>query len=133
MLTATDERAEKFLKTLDDRLHYQIKGEYCRKTVWSDHYHDRKMLTVETERMLATVESEGLVLSPVNTAMGFAVGFMVVNPSTKKPVLMFTEQQLPKGYDFRRLSRSFMSERNINLAQACGLPEIINDRDHYDY
>lgn len=48
------------------------------------------------------------------------------------PVLTFLERQLPEGNSFETLCPVFMTERNCNLAELCGLPEITNSRKSYE-
>ncbi|PIN81342.1 hypothetical protein COV13_01535 [Candidatus Woesearchaeota archaeon CG10_big_fil_rev_8_21_14_0_10_32_9] len=97
-----------------------------------DTYTDASMTTREIQGVLKAVEKSDFVFYPINTAMGFAVGFQIANPDTNEALLTFKESQLPRNYDFKRLSEYFMQPKNIERAKSLGI-SFVNDRSHYDY
>lgn len=127
-----------FLLQLDKKLHSTKKSTFTPNMrghpieVSIDTYTGESMTAKEIQGVLKAVERGDFVLYPINTAMGFAVGFRVENPDTREALLTFKESQLPKNYDFNRLSEYFMKPENIERAKSLGV-SIINDRSHYDY
>ena len=127
-----------FLLQLDKKLHGtkqstvtpNISGAPFEVTI--DTYTDESMNARETQRVLKAVERGDFAFYPINTAMGFAVGFQVANPDTREALLTFKESQLPRNYDFNRLSEYFMRPENIERAKLLGI-SIVNDRSRYDY
>lgn len=94
------------------------------------------MTPEEIEKVLGLIgEHTNLALAPIDTAMGFKVGFEVVytGEDRKDSLLMFIEDQLPKGYDFNRLSKTFMDGDNRRRLVEAGLPEPENIRILYGY
>ena len=55
------------------------------------------------------------------------------NKAKRIPYLIFRETQLPKGYDFKKLSEVFMRDSNSRLVASCGLEAPENDYGKYDY
>lgn len=104
-------------------------------------YADKKMTLKQMEKVLSIIEDENLIFYPINTSSGFAIGFQIVKPIELnevahpqiKHLFTFVERQLPEGYTFKKLSKTFMRKRNIDLIKLYTLREIVNDRDHYDY
>lgn len=82
-----------------------------------DTYTDSSMTRKDMEMVLKAVTQYKLAFYPINTAMGFAVGFEVADPTTRKAILTFKESQLPKGYDFGKLSEYFLHKDNIERAR----------------
>ena len=128
-----------FLKTLDAKLHSMKEstftpnlGDGSSFPVWVDTYTDERMTSEEAARVFRTVRASPLVIHPINTAMGFSVGFDIYNPITGRSVLRFKESQLPKEYDWNRMREAFMSPLNRILAKASGI-RISDDREHYTY
>jgi len=127
-----------FLLQLDKKLHSIKKCTFTPNMrghpfeVSIDNYTDESMTAKETQGVLEAVERGDFALYPINTDMGFAVGFRIENPDPREALLTFKESQLPKGYDFNRLSEYFMKPENIERAKSLGV-SIINNRDHYDY
>ena len=128
----------KFLSTLDAKLHCTYKSTFMPNMseapfgIMSDGYKDASMGKREVERIFKAIERGNFAFYPLNTAMGFCVGFRVADPENGKALLTFKESQLPKNYDFERLSEYFMKPENIERAKLCGT-HIINDRGHYEY
>ena len=122
-----------FLIKLDRKLHY-IQETYSE--VYGhcsfDSYTDKSMTEKDIKNIFEIIEKNNLTFYPINTNMGLSVGFKAVSTKTKIQLLTFREAQLPKKYDFKRLSKCFMDPENIKKAKSLGI-EIINDRSHYDY
>jgi len=84
--------------------------------------------------------SDNIAFYPINTCMGFAVGFDVVRVGPTGPgappevelLVRFKEVQLPEGYNFAKLSEYFMQEKNIQRVELIG-KNITNNRSRYDY
>lgn len=127
-----------FLSGLEQRLHFtaphalNVPPGREPITVRTDHYNDSFLTTEEMEQVFGIVERQELALYPMNTRMGFAVGFEVADPSSRKALLTFEEKQLPAGYDFNRMAQYFM--RPENVARAAALHQtVISRRSHYEY
>ena len=97
-----------------------------------DTYTDESMNAREIQDVLKVVEKSDFAFYPINTAMGFAVGFQVANPDTREALLTFKESQLPRNYDFNRLSEYFMQPENIERAKLLSV-FVVNNRSCYDY
>lgn len=141
---------EKFLVKLHKKLHNPIKvrtnyhkGRYCPgggQIIDSEEYSDEKMIPSEIECVLKIIQEQKLVFTPMNCCMGLSVGFKVSRidnhtigvPAEISDLLDFKEDQLPKGYDFNRLSQVFGSAANKQLLEYAGL-DPIKDRVHYEY
>jgi hypothetical protein len=136
-----DESLE-FLLALDKKLHYIKKSTFTPNMRGSpfeigiDQYNkDQSISTKEVKQLIQIVDdSLNYALIPFNTCMGFAVGFEVYNIDKSKPkrVLAFMEAQLPKGYDFNKMSQVFMTKHNLVKTKILDV-EIFNDREHYTY
>ena len=127
-----------FLLRLDNKLHGTKKYTFTPNMsgapfgVSIDTYTDKSMNKIEMQRVLKIVEKSDFAFYPFNTAMGFAVGFQIANPETREALLTFKELQLPKDYNFSRLSKYFMHPKNLELAKSLGV-SIVNNRDRYEY
>ena len=132
-----------FLESLDKRLHYVQRSLAETNISRSVHeiaidlyHHDQKLSKNELEKVLSLIGKETqLVITPINTNYGFSVGFAILYADiygTKIPFLAFIEEQLPKGYDFNRLSEVFNREDNIEMLVSCGL-EKPEEKWHYEY
>ena len=97
-----------------------------------DSYTGHVMKTADIKEVLEIAERNGFAFYPINTCLGLAVGFEVANPETRELLLNFRERQLPKNYNFKRLSKYFMKPENIILAESLNI-KIVNNRTHYDY
>ncbi|MFH1326756.1 MAG: hypothetical protein ABIH59_01355 [archaeon] len=91
-------------------------------------------------KLLSISRKNNIAFYPINTNMGFSVGFQMVEVILPFPgvspnighFITFEEKQLPKGYTFKSLSRYFMADRNLRTAKTMGV-NIINSRSHYNY
>ena len=135
----TNEEIE-FFKKIDKRLReFMIVNTKFYRDVGVDNYKDSKLEYGEMKKILnLTIKKNDLVFYPVNTSIGFAVGFQFIKwelgESKKKSELLlrFRESQLPEGYNFKNLSSFFMRKENVRKAEYLG-EGIVNSRDHYDY
>jgi len=128
-----------FLRQLDNRLHKTkemiLTPNICGapRKVSIDEFTDESMNKDEIQMVLEKVERCRLAFYPINTNMGFSVGFQVANSTrTEKPLLTFTEKQLPEEYNFEKLSEYFMRPENIKRANERGIP-IVNNHSCYTY
>lgn len=124
-----------FILKLDKKVHYTTPVEsivYGKGIV--DHFTDVKLRASELNELIKILERSDYVFHPVNTAMGFSVGFQVTNTfqGNQESLLLFIESQLPGNYNFEILSRYFMESKNLERAGKAGI-EIINNRDKYVY
>lgn len=136
-----------FLQNLDKKVHYI---DVCTSGVYAgakrDAYHkDKKILKCEIVKVLDIVQEEQLPFYPINTNWGFDIGFSVDKVLEGGFVrkldghhLRFIEDQLPKGYDFDKLSETFLSERNKQLMKGFGIGsekifEEMENRHRYEY
>ncbi len=131
-----------FLKKLDKKLHHKLPFEsmvYGKGL--SDHYTHKKMSGKELKKVLGLTNKRDYAIAPCNTAMGFKAGFIVYRmdndlpgmPLEAKPILMFVEEQLPKGYDWGKMSRIYMDQRNRELLKLAELDEPKENVGNYDY
>ncbi|MBU1129183.1 MAG: hypothetical protein KJ949_00965 [Nanoarchaeota archaeon] len=126
------------LLKLDGKLHGTQKSTFTPNIsggpfeVSIDTYTGASMNAREIQGVLKAVENGDFAFYPINTSMGFAVGFQIANPDTREVLLTFKESQLPKNYDFKKLSEYFMQLENLERAKSFGV-SIVNNRDHYDY
>lgn len=125
-----------FLVNLDERLRVnnEVRDGFYKGCHFDTYTHEKMSLT-ETRKVLKIAQGMNFVIYPINTAMGFAVGYDIceINPIGKKKVLLrFRESQLPKVYNFERMSEFFMSKANLAKAESIG-KEIVNSHGHYDY
>jgi hypothetical protein len=130
-----------FLAGLDKKLHKVQERTFTPNIsgdpfpVHFDTYTDKNMNKEEIKRVLNISKGEDYVIYPINTAMGFSVGYNIceILPKGKrKTLLRFKEGQLPKEYSFKKMSKTFMSEENLKKAELIK-EKIVNDYDHYDY
>ncbi|MEK6874016.1 MAG: hypothetical protein AABW91_04170 [Nanoarchaeota archaeon] len=135
-----------FLKKLNKRT---CKVNVCHEGVYKgytelDCKYDEKITEDEIARALEILERrDDLVIYPTTTNFGFSVSFEISRgtksvPSVKaekERVLIFSERQLPEGYDFKALSPHFLSERNKRLMKWYDfeIDPRMNDRSHWDY
>lgn len=124
------EEAITYLKGIDNRLHYI---QTCDDGVYAgcirDAYHDEQKMDVkEIKKILKVVRDYELPMVPICTNWGFDVGFTIYDsdnkgmvPDAGKKVLTFIEKQLPNGYDFKKLSKVFLSDKNTGLLRYFGL------------
>lgn len=133
-----------FLQNLDDlvhEIHYDTLTPNMSGGSIPISYHsfnELKILPEAIEMVLNIVKQEELILRPSKTGIGGII-FEVIyaekqcagTPTERKSVLAFEEYQLPKGYNFDKLSKVFLSERNIELAEFFGLGPIKRDRKDY--
>jgi|SRR3989344_4293334 len=115
-----------FLKELDKRtcrINVCHKGFY-QGLIELDCNYDKKITGDEISKTLEILERrDDLVIYPTTTNSGFSVSFQISRgiksvpgvKAEKERVLTFAEKQLPKEYDFQRLSPYFLSERNKKL------------------
>lgn len=128
-----------FLAKLEKKLHgvkeCHGSGYWERHKFYVDEYTDEKMSEKEIEKVLEISKKNTMIIYPINTCMGFSVGcdFCEIKPNGKrKPILRFKEAQLPKGYTFKKMSKTFMSKDNLKKAKLID-EEIVNSHEHYDY
>ena len=100
--------------------------------VSTDNYANTILNVKKIQRILKAVERGNFAFYPINTAMGFAIGFQVANPNTKEALLAFKESQLSEDYDFSRISKYFMQSENIERAKSRSI-SIVNNRGYYTY
>ena len=128
-----------FLEELDKRLHYVVKSiattnmSRTQHEISYDQYHNTKLEPSEIEKILSLVNSETeICMTPVNTNMGFSIGFQLVYTFDRKTLLCFKEDQLPEGYDFKKLKETFNHPENIRMLENIGM-EKPKERGYYDY
>lgn len=129
----------KFLEDLDKKLHYVYESwaetNMCRSRhkMYIDQYHNKKLEISEIEKILSLINIEtGIAITPINTDWGFSVGFSVIYTFDKKTLLCFKEQQLPEGYNFEKLSKTFNHPDNIKMLNSMRI-ESPKDHSHYTY
>lgn len=118
----------------------------CMRTVvhYWETIHRARLQTTDLEKVLRLIRHrDDLTMFPANINSGLAIGFFTFYMSARldhkpKRALKFTEDQLPKDYSFRTLSRTFASEANRQRILAHHLMpsedyEMILDRVHFDY
>lgn len=127
-----------FLAKLDKKLHFKKECSgtgYWSGIVYVDSYNKEKMSKNEVERVLEISKELKYILYPINTCCGFSIGydFCKINLNKKPELLLkFKEEQLPKGYNFKKLSRVFMSKNNLAKAKFIGI-KITNKQGDYEY
>ena len=140
---------QEFIDGLENRVHYVKNGTFRPNMggrsfgVQYDQYTSEGITAEEAERLMTIIEDDGnqLILYPINTAMGFRVGYEVLSfdlpfPGAKpefKRELVVTDNQLPEGYKWGRMSEVFMRARNLELVDFLGLRPIENRRSAYEY
>ena len=132
-------RDREFLANLDKKFHYVMESwaetniSGTSHKLYIDQYTNQKINPDEIEKVLGLIDKKtGLALTPINTNWGFSVGFQVLYLFGKMPLLQFLEEQLPKGYNFNRLSQVFNRPDNIEMLISCNL-EKPQERWHYEY
>ncbi|MFH1174965.1 MAG: hypothetical protein V1725_07575 [archaeon] len=120
-----------FLEWLDMRVHTRRKVNIKNARAYIDEY-SKKISRTEADTLYAMVKGGGFLLYPTKLATGMDVGFVVASVDQGKVYkhLQFVEQQLPDGYSFMTLSRTFMAKKNLALAEEAGV-HILNNRAHY--
>ncbi len=103
---------------------------------------DKKIGETDLKKILSFVgPQKGLVFYPTFIPPYTGLGYEVAHVITDKPggdnvkatVLMtFPERSLPQGYNFNKLSKTFMSKANMVLMEAAGM-ELPNMDGNYDY
>ncbi len=124
-----------FILGIDKKLHGKAEGRYLSTKYTYDTYADKSMTASEIEKVLEISKKSGLVIYPINTSHGFAVGFQVSKIKrgfTENKLLTFRESQLPSGYSFKTLSEYFMKPFNRIKARMIG-EKIRGDYGYYDY
>jgi len=141
MIKTENQSDLEFLVNLNIKLHYTKVGyNWFLGEIEEDHYTAEKLTSQEYQMMIDIIERNNYLFSPINTAMGFSVGFQVseiehLTPGLEpkgKSLLKFKEDQLPEMYNFERISQDFMKPKNLERAKFIGI-EIVNDRDKYEY
>lgn len=129
----------KFLQDLNKKLHYVYESwaetniSRSRHKMYIDQYHNKKLEISEIEKILYLINLEtGIAMTPINTDWGFSVGFEIIYTFDKKSLLCFKEQQLPEGYDFKKLSKTFNHPNNIKMLNSIGI-EVPKEHYHYTY
>lgn len=141
-----EERDLKFLKKLDERLCKKFHTTYCNVPVLDLIAKDGVTITQEEiEKLLKIItERDDLVFYPTNINTGFRVGFQVSQGYKPMPgveaererLLTFGESQLPKEYDFKKLSKTFLNKRNIQLMTFFDMApdkKEMRDKGNYEY
>lgn len=138
------QEAIEFLSKLEQKLHKiqealftpNMSGNTMKVGV--DIYTKTVLTPEEAEKLLRVLEENDFVLYPINTCMGFCVGFEIADiricgqQYQPKRLLTMKEKQLPAGYDFTRLSKIFMRDANRKRAEMLGV-KITNNRASYEY
>ena len=125
--------AMEFFKMLDVRLHYKQLPPGFEYMNYYEHCYTNKKLTERNVSNLANIleNRDSFTLYPICCFTSDSVAFEVADVVTKKPVLRFRESQLPSNQGFEDLSKYFMKEKNIRLANSIG-EYILNRREFYD-
>jgi len=133
---------QEFLSSLDKKLHHIQESTFTPNMegkpfpIHLDSYADEKMTLKELENVLDICEKTDLIFYPINTSMGFSVGYRIaeVGILSKQinPLLTFKESQLPEKYNFEKLSKYFMKTKNLSQASSAGI-EIKNSKSSYEY
>mgnify|MGYP006971785344 CR=1 FL=1 len=134
----------KFLNKLENKLHSfgevynTLGGRMNRHTV--DDYTQEKMNSGEIEKLLKIVEEGDYVFFPKGDGLGFYPCFSLISfnqnfpgaPIDKKHLLSFGVHQLPKGYNFKKLSKYFMNEKNLERAELAEV-KFVKEEGYYWY
>ena len=108
---------------------------------WAPCYSGIKIEPDELEKLLNIIQEEKLIFFPINTSMGFAVGFVVAEgkgspaPGVKPEyeiILQFREAQLPAGFGWNTLAEVFNSPENLDRLRYYGIDKPKN-YSHYTY
>ena len=112
-----------------------------------DDYKDMTLTEAALEEVLAIVERNNLIFQPTTTTFGFSTAYEVLQATQAFPgadpditvLLRFRDEsgggangQLPPGYNFDRLSQTFLNERNTQLREFFGFSPI-RDKTAYEY
>lgn len=131
---------KEFLEQLNKKLHIINESTFTPNMygksfpICYDTYTDKKLNEEELSRVLKISQKINYVILPINTSLGFSVGYEIAEiiPKRKRDILKFAESQLPEGWNFQKMSEFFM--KNTNRIKALILKEeIVNDYGHYDY
>jgi len=129
-----------FLTGLNEKLHRIQKGTFTPNLfgdpfpVYFDTYTNECMNEGEIKEVLNISKKNKYSLYPINTAMGFSVGYeicKILSRGKRKVLLRFKEKQLPKKYTFKEMSKTFMSKENLKKTKSIG--EEIKDYEDYTY
>ena len=128
-----------FLESLNKRLNRVVKSTAIANISGTEHefnyiqYTTQKLEPSEIEKILSLVNFKtGICMTPINTNWGFSVGFQLVYTFDKITLLCFKEDQLPEGYNFKKLEETFNHPENIRMLKEIGI-EKPKERWHYDY
>lgn len=134
-----------YLHGLDLRLHYvERKSKHVIDRYFMEGKRYKKMTGNQARNMLTIIKkgikNKEMVLYPFTDASG-KIGFCLeavisnkypmIDEPIRRPLLLFLESQLPKGYNFYKLSRIFGSENNLIIANDAGLGIIHVKRCYY--
>lgn len=129
-----------FLAKINEKLHGIQKETFAPNLfgdpfpVYFDTYTNESMNEKEIKKVLNISKKNKYTIYPINTAMGFSVGYDVCKVLTRgkrKVLLRFREGQLPKEYTFKEMSKTFMSKENLKKVKFVG--EKIEDYEYYTY
>jgi hypothetical protein len=124
-----------FLLMLEKRLHQAVylndppEKQYP-FNVLVDRYTDEKISAAEADRLVEIIDKSDYAFYPIMTVSLCAVGFQITEPDTCTPLLTFNDGQLPREYDFKRLSEYFMRPGNVERSRKLGV-DIENDCNEY--
>ncbi len=111
-----------FLVQLDKRVHEVNEGTYRPNMggkpfpiTYDTYDYDQYLTKEDFSKLTDMVKKYELILQPINTAMGFEVGFTIYGEELIAPginserthYLTFCERQLPKGEDFETMKQKF--------------------------
>jgi hypothetical protein len=139
---------EALLRILDGAFHFKMKHASnsgilgSRRFIDVSHFHDRKMTYEQLEAVLRMVDGKDFVMYPSTESMGLRVAFnvaRVMDPiygdglrAQAEPVLMFSEEQLPRGASYSLLEKTFKGEANVKGLKRCSMDMPKRRRD-YDF
>ncbi len=137
-----------YLSSIDARVHYIEtcdSGPYrgCQRHAY---HRDKKINENEIKNILKIIKEFEMPFVPIDMG-GYAdhIAFGVYDSSNKGVIadsgeqcLVFSEKQLPDGYNFDKLSEIFLMERNKELLKFFGLNDIhsiekMERRSNYTY
>lgn len=111
-----------FLVQLDKKVHKVQEGTYRPnmggkpfQIAYDTYDYDKYLTKKDVSKLADIIKKHNLTLEPINTAMGFQVGFKVYSEEPITPgiapeitnYLIFCERQLPKGEDFETMRKKF--------------------------
>ncbi len=130
----SDPEYVKFLKNLDNKLHYKtvesMTTNISGTTTYSlsDNYTSEKISKEEMEKLVQTlnegINQNKLIFYPTRYTFTFPgivysvrliEGYYPLAQISEHEVLKFKEQQLPDGYNFETLSEIFLSKENMEM------------------